>query len=234
MTAANKKIVEDTPGDIEALLPWHAAGTLNARDTRRVEEALSRDPALATQYAVIRDEYAETISLNENLGAPSARAMQKLFAAIDAEPVQSVATTRSLSARISGFFADLSPRTLAAASAIGALVVVQAGVIGTMMTRDEVGHSFQTASYQAPGAPLTRGLDVDSSGPQALVRFAPEARMSDINAFLDAYHASIVSASKGGMFKLQFGGKPTDAKSVADLMSRLQGEKIVNLAVPAQ
>src|SRR6185437_13964472 len=34
MTAANKKIAEDTPGDIEALLPWHAAGTLNARDTR--------------------------------------------------------------------------------------------------------------------------------------------------------------------------------------------------------
>ena len=95
MTAANKKIAEDTPGDIEALLPWHAAGTLNARDTRRVEEALSRDPALATQYAVIRDEYAETISLNENLGAPSARAMQKLFAATDAEPPQSGATKRS-------------------------------------------------------------------------------------------------------------------------------------------
>ena len=149
-----------------------------------------------------------------------------------------MAATRSRSARISEFFAGLSPRTLAAASAIGALVVLlQAGVIGTMLTRDEGGHSFQTASYQAPqapGAPLTRGLDVDSSGPQALVRFAPEARMSDINAFLDAYHASIVSASKGGMFKLQFGGKPTDAKSVADLMSRLQGEKIVNLAVPAQ
>ena len=47
MTAANKKIAEDTPGDIEALLPWHAAGTLNARDTRRVEEALSR----GTEYS---------------------------------------------------------------------------------------------------------------------------------------------------------------------------------------
>jgi hypothetical protein len=103
-----------------------------------------------------------------------------------------------------------------------------------MLTRDDGGHSFQTASYQAPQAPLTRGLDVDSSGPQALVRFAPDARVSDINAFLDTYHASIVSASKGGMFKLQFGGKSTSAKDVADLMSKLQGEKIVNLAVPAQ
>jgi hypothetical protein len=58
--------------------------------------------------------------------------------------------------------------------------------------------------------------------------------VSDINAFLDNYHASIVSASRGGMFRLQFGGRPTDSKGVADLMSRLQGEKIVNLAVPAQ
>jgi hypothetical protein len=238
MTAANKKIAEDTPGDIEALLPWHAAGTLSTRDTRRVEEALARDPELARQYAAITDEYAETISLNENLGAPSSRAMQKLFAAIDAEPAQSVAKSRGLSARISEFFAGLSPRTLAAASAIGALVVVlQAGVIGTMLTKDDGGHSFRTASYQAhpaPDAPLTRGLEADSPGPQALVRFAPDARVSDINAFLDNYHASIVSASRGGMFRLQFGGRPTDSKGVADLMSRLQGEKIVNLAVPAQ
>ena len=35
------------PGDVEALLPWYAAGTLNARDARRVADALDRDPALA-------------------------------------------------------------------------------------------------------------------------------------------------------------------------------------------
>lgn len=238
MTAANKKIADAAPGEIEALLPWHAAGTLSARDMRRVEEALARDPELARQYAAIRDEYAETISLNENLGAPSARAMQKLFAAIDAEPAQSAATSRGPLARMSEFFAGLSPRTLATAGTIGALVVVlQAGVIGTMLTKDNGGHSFHTASYQArpaPDAPLTRGLEADASGPQALVRFAPDTRVSDINAFLDSYHASIVSASRGGMFKLQFGGRPTDSKGVADLMSRLQGEKIINLAVPAQ
>ena len=86
MMAMSKKMLEQEPSDIELLLPWHAAGTLNARDARRVEEALARDPELARQYAVIREEYAETIHLNESLGAPSARAMQKLFAAIDEEP----------------------------------------------------------------------------------------------------------------------------------------------------
>jgi anti-sigma factor RsiW len=75
MMAMSKKML-DEPGEIEVLLPWHAAGTLNARDARRVEEALARDPELARQYAVIREEYAETIDLNESLGAPSARAIQ--------------------------------------------------------------------------------------------------------------------------------------------------------------
>jgi len=88
MMALSKKMLEQEPSEIEMLLPWYAAGTLNARDARRVEEALAVDPELAKQYAVIREEYAETIDLNESLGAPSARAMQKLFAAIDAEPVR--------------------------------------------------------------------------------------------------------------------------------------------------
>src|SRR5262249_6783003 len=47
------------PGDIEALLPWHAAGTLDSRDARRVEEALARDPELARRYDLVREELAE-------------------------------------------------------------------------------------------------------------------------------------------------------------------------------
>src|SRR6478736_7441431 len=112
MMAMSKKML-DEPSEIEMLLPWHAAGTLNARDARRVEEALVRDPELARQYAVIREEYAETIHLNESLGPPSARAMQKLFAAIDEEPERKPSVSSAFSARISEFFARLSPRTLA-------------------------------------------------------------------------------------------------------------------------
>ncbi|MEA2921676.1 MAG: hypothetical protein QOF07_1639 [Bradyrhizobium sp.] len=88
MMATTKKIPQQEPDDIEMLLPWHAAGTLNWRDARRVKDALARDPELARRYAVIREECGETIALNERLGAPSMRAEQKLFAAIDAEPVR--------------------------------------------------------------------------------------------------------------------------------------------------
>src|SRR5262245_63603555 len=71
--------------DIEALLPWHAAGTLSRRDADRVEQALAADRELARRYELVRQELAETTRLNETLGTPSARAMEKLFAAINAE-----------------------------------------------------------------------------------------------------------------------------------------------------
>ena len=121
MMAASKKMLDQEPSEIELLLPFHAAGTLNARDTRRVDEALASDEALARQYAVIREEYAETIHLNESLGAPSSRAMSKLFAAIDGEPVRKPSVSVNLSARVSEFFASLSPRTLAWSATLGAV-----------------------------------------------------------------------------------------------------------------
>jgi anti-sigma-K factor RskA len=71
--------------EIEALLPWYAAGTLSRREADLVERALAGDSELARRYDVVRQELTEMIQLNETLGAPSARAMEKLFAAIDAE-----------------------------------------------------------------------------------------------------------------------------------------------------
>lgn len=232
MMAARRKMLEE-PSDVELLLPWHAAGTLNARDARRVEEALASEPELARQYAVICEEYAETICLNESLGAPSMRAMQKLFAEIDHEPVRTPSASVSLSMRISQFFASLSPRTLAWSAVTGAIVLLlQAGVIGAVLMKNQTA-SFQTASLDVRerNAPLTRDLGA-TVPPRALVRFTPEARVSDITALLDNYQASIVDGAKGGMFRLQFGNRALGKDEVASLMSRLQGEKIVNLAVP--
>jgi hypothetical protein len=228
--AMSKKILEHEPSDIEMLLPWHAAGTLSARDTRRVDEALARDPELARQYAAIREEYAETIGLNESLGAPSARAMQKLFAAIDGEPLRQPSAWFRFSARVSEFFARLSPRTLAWSASLGALaLLLQAGVIGAVLVKNQ-NASYQTASLSANDA-ITRELGAAAAPPRALVRFTPEARVADITALLDNYQASIVDGAKGGMFRLQFGNKAMTKDEVAGLIGKLQGEKIINLAV---
>ena len=79
---------ENGRSEIEDLLPWHAAGTLSAREAQSVEAALARDPELKRRYELVREELAQTIHLNETLGAPSARAMTELFAKIDAEPAR--------------------------------------------------------------------------------------------------------------------------------------------------
>jgi hypothetical protein len=228
---AMKKMLEQEPSEIEMLLPFHAAGTLSARDAKRVEEALARDSELAKQYAVIQEEYAETIGLNESLGAPSVRAMAKLFAAIDGEPARKPSMSSRISAGISGFFASLSPRTLAWSASLGGLVLLlQAGVIGAVLVKNEQPGTFQTASLSM-NEPITRSMVPEA--PRALVKFAPEARVADITTLLDLYQASIVDA-RGGMFRLQFGTKAMSKDEVAGLINRLKGEKIVSLAVAAQ
>ncbi len=128
----------DEPSEIEGLLPWHAAGTLGHRDTQRVEAALASDPELARRYELVREELAQTIHLNETLGAPSSRAMAALFAKIDAEPARNKAASIDLGARIRVFFASLSPRTLAwSASAAALAIVLQAGFIAGILIKQQ-------------------------------------------------------------------------------------------------
>lgn len=227
-----EKMLEQEPSEIEMMLPFHAAGTLNVRDSRRVKRALVRDPALATQYAMIWEEYAETIYLNENLGAPSMHTMQKLFAAIDAEPARQPSTSLrfSFAARFAGVLARLSPRTLVWSTSLGALVLVlQAGVIGAMLVMNGQSSTLQTASLSV-NEPITRSLGVETL-PRALVRFVPDARVADVAVLLDNYQASIVGGAKDSMFRLQFGNRSMTKDEITGVMNRLQKEKVVSLVV---
>lgn len=146
--------------DLEVLLPWHAAGTLNRRDAERVEKALAADRELMRRFNLAREELNETIHLNESLGAPSARAMEKLFAAIDAEEARAPRRQRSfdLGGRISEFLSSLTPRTLTwAATAAVVAILVQATVV-----------------VKEQGAPSGPSLaSAPSEGSFAVARFAP-------------------------------------------------------------
>jgi anti-sigma factor RsiW len=242
MTAADKPEPASTPEDIELLLPWHANGTLSATEARRVEDALARDPALARQYAAVREEYAETILLNESLGAPSSRAMQTLFAAIDAEPARTPPAP-SLSARLARLVAALSPRTLAyGAAGLAAVVVLQAGVIGAVVMKDLTAprETFRTAAAPvalpappAPGAAM-RSAAPAAKLPVALVRFAPEARLSELTTLLGSYGAVIVDGPRAGLFRIQFGDHPLPPQEFSQLLARLQAERLIGFAAAAE
>src|SRR6187431_1319051 len=120
--------------EIEAMLPWFAAGTLSRKDAARVEAALKNDPVLSQRFEMVREELGETIRVNEDLGAPSSRALKTLFEKIDREAPRQQAVSFNLIGRISEFVASFSPRTLAYAGAVAALaLLLQAGIITSLV-----------------------------------------------------------------------------------------------------
>lgn len=224
MNTNEKKI-----SDLEALLPWHAAGTLDSREADEVERALASDPELARRFEMVREEMTETILLNEALGAPSARAMDKLFAAIDKErKVVRAGATHGFAAWLSDL---LTPRTFAIAGAAAAIVIMlQAGVI-TQMMLDRGDGTFETAS-----APTTRGID---EGAFALVRFAPQANMGEITSFLNSHGALIVDGPRpggpGGMYKIRIARMALSKDELDRAVKELQSaSSIVTFATPTE
>jgi len=210
MTMLNKEGPERQ--EIEALLPWHAAGTLSRRDSERVERALASDRELARRFALVREEQHETIHLNESLGAPSARAMERLFAAIEAEGGKAPARRSfDLAGRISEFLSGFAPRTIAYAAAAAAVALfVQAAVLTTIVVKDQPG-TMELSSASS------------TSSAHAEIRFTAQTTSSEINRFLDAHNASIVDGPKrGGFYGIRFAGLPK--AEIAKIVQRMQAE----------
>ena len=218
MNATNQDAPERS--EIENLLPWHAAGTLSRRDAQRVEDALAHDPELARRYALVRDELGETIHLNETLGAPSARAMEKLFTAIDAEPARRQSGSFNFGGRISEFFASLSPRTLAwSASAAAIAILLQAGLLADIALKET-----KTAVTKRLQHPATD----PGAGAFTLIRFAPQASSDDITKFLESNKLSIAAGPMaGGLYKVRVAVTGIPKGELANIVKKLQADKVV-------
>lgn len=199
--------------EIEALLPWHAAGTLSRRDSERVARAIAADRELAHRFALVREEQQETIHLNESLGVPSARAMEKLFAAIDAEGAKATARRSfDLAGRISEFLSGFAPRTVAYAAAAAAIALfVQAAVLTTVVIKDQSGSGLELSSYG------------NTSNAHAVVRFTPQVTASEITRFLNAHHAAVVDGPKRGLYSIRF-VTALPKPEIAKIVQRMQSE----------
>ena len=220
MNAVNEPQVSD----VELLLPWHAAGTLSYRDSQRVETALANDPELARRFELVREELNEDIHLNETLGAPSARAMEALFAKIDAEPARTPPVTFNLGARVRDFFASLTPRTLAwSASAAAVAILLQAGLIAGIMIKENAGTTsgggYETASVASP---------FGGDGSYALIRFQPQANAADIAKFLEANNLSVTGGPiTGALFRVQVAPTKLPTADLAGIVKKLQSDKLI-------
>ena len=219
--------------DIEALLPWHAAGTLTRRDAQRVEAALNEDRDLARQFELVREELGETIHLNETLGAPSARAMERLLAGIEAEGAKGrKRQSFNLAAFIGERLSMFSPRTLAWSAVTAALaIVLQAGLLANLYINEpgsEVPSAYKTAS--AP----TRSLG--PVGSYALIGFSPQASAADVTKFLEAHKASIVEGPKpGGLYRIRVSATALSKNDLAAIVKQMQDDsKIVRFVAATE
>jgi anti-sigma-K factor RskA len=212
------------PGDIEALLPWYAAGTLRRRDRQRVEAALQHDAALARHLERVREELAEAIHLNETLGAPRPHVAERLMAAIDAEASAQRKVPAGAAARwLTGFFANLPPRTLAVAASFAVLAIaLQAFMLVDVFTKPQ-GETQQAA--------LESG---HRHGSFAMVRFAQAASAAEITNFLHNYQAALVDGpTQNGLYRVRIAVTALAKEEMSRIIARMRQDRVVELAEPA-
>jgi anti-sigma factor RsiW len=213
-------VQEREPSEIELLLPWYAAGTLDRREAQEVEAALANDPELARRYQWVREELGQETLLNQAWGEPSGRDVAALFAKIDAEPARRSAVPRIIGAWIGEFFAGLAPRTLAWSAAAAALaIVLQAGIIAGVIIKTQSPSGYETASTPT-GA---RG-----EGAYVLIRFQPQATAADIAGFLQTNKLSIVGGPSGGqLYQVRVASTKLPKEELTRIVKTLQDDKVV-------
>ena len=225
-----KQPLSDAGKALEELLPFYAAGVLSQAEMAQIDAVLAVDGELRRRLALVEEEQTEAILLNEGISGPSTHALDRLMAAIDAEPRRGAAASgmmSGLATRLGGWLQALTPRQAAWATATAALVLtLQAGMlVGLMANRD--GGGFQTASHGA--APVA------AAGAAFTVIFQPDAKASDIAALLERTGARIVDGPRaGGIYRIQVGDRSLDATASAAIANRLRAETtVIRLASPA-
>jgi anti-sigma-K factor RskA len=214
------------PTETEGLLPWYAAGTLRRRDRARVEDALRADPDLVRQAELAREELAETICLNESLGVPSARTMDRLMAAIDDHEqiaARKRISARAVAGRFATFIAGFSPRTLAIGASVAVVAIaLQATLLVGVLTKpaDE---------------PKVAMNEQHGRGSFAMVRFAHEASAGEITRFLEDYQATLVDGPKpGGFYRVRIAMTSLAKEEFAHVVARMRQERVVASAEPTE
>lgn len=212
----------------EALLPWYATGRLSVEDETQVERALAADGELRRRLALVRDEEADTISVNEGLGMPSGSAMDRLMLRIDAyeaEHPRRVPISERALGWISGFLSGLSPRTLAwSATAAAVVICLQAGLLtGLIADRHQAAH-YGTASLE-PKA--------ESKGTYALVSFVGTVSMKDATAFLLDHHVSRLEPNSTGMYRIKIADEKLTGEALNAKLAELRKQtNVVALILP--
>ncbi len=219
---------DPTPSNTELSLPWYATGKLTAAEAEQMRQRLAERPELERQLRLALEEQAETIGLNETLGAPSRAAHDRLFARIDAAEAQ-----RPLAQRLpkhaldwlAGRLSQLSPRGLAwSAVAAGLAICLQAGVLASLLVNQQHENRYRTASLPGEAA----------AGTYLLIAFTPDATTASVTTFLESYKAVIADGPKpGGLYRIRIGDKKLSTGALNDVIAAMRAQtSVVRFILP--
>ncbi|MFZ0495219.1 MAG: hypothetical protein WBE80_07795 [Methylocella sp.] len=208
---------------VESLLPWYASGTLAPEEIPRVERTLAEEPELRRRYELILEERSATVAVNESLGAPSPRAIEKLFARLENAAAEAPKSRNfDVGSWLAARFSAWQPRSLAfAGMAVALVAMIEAGLLAmTFFGAAQKGATYQTASVSNKTA--------EQDGAFLLIAFAPDATAAQILHFLDAHKASIIDGPvAGGIFRIRVSDKALTTKDLGAIAASMRNESII-------
>ena len=216
---------------IESMLPWYERGQLGAADAKRVEAYLDDHPDMANQLALVEEERAETVQMNEMRGTPRAGALDRLMDTIEEHEVNnpSLASAKvalwDWASKLIGAPVPARMQWVAAAAAV--LIIVQGVSLGVLMT---------SGTLQTPGYETASGPGQSVAGSFAFVQFSEDASGDDITQLLSQFEFTIVDGpGPGGAYKIRISDKALEeAKRDTILKELLSHRNVIGFAAPVE
>jgi hypothetical protein len=182
-TARNEAALALTEEDVQELLPWYASGKTTAAETAAIEQKLQGNPRLQAELKLVRQEKQVSVESVKALGEPSPDLLNKMLGQLDGVRqlppiVRDEAEARpGFLARLFGFAPTPALRFAMVAACL--LIVAESAALLKMSGGEP--QTYETAS--APAA---------ATGPELIVHFQPDAKMSAIAMLLSDLDATVV------------------------------------------
>jgi hypothetical protein len=169
--------------DVLELLPWYAGGKTTAAETAAIERKLSSNPKLQAELKLVRQEKQVSVESAKALGEPSPELLNKMLGQLDGvrqlPPLaRDEAEAPGLLARLFGFAPTPALRFAMIAAS---LVIVAESAALLNLTR-----GTEDAGYQTASAPEV------AAGPELIVHFQPDAKLSAVTMLLSDLDATVV------------------------------------------
>ena len=186
--ARNEAAANLTEEDVQELLPWYAGGKTTAAETAAIEQKLQGNPRLQAELKLVRQEKQVSVESVKALGEPSPDLLNKILGQLDgARQLPPIAGDEAearpgfasgIWGRLFGFTPTPALRFAMVAACL-LIVAESAALIKLSGGGDQA--AYETASAPEPAA-----------GPELIVHFQPDAKMSAITMLLSDLDATVV------------------------------------------